>query len=109
MPKFYLTAPLYYVNARPHIGHTYTTVVGDVIARYKRMRGYDVVYLCGTDEHGETVARSARKAGKEPQAFADEVAAHYQRVWKALGLDYDRFIRTTERSEERRVGKECRL
>jgi len=96
MPKFYLTTPLYYVNARPHIGHTYTTVVADTVARYKRMRGYDVVFLSGTDEHGETVARSARKAGREPQAFADEVAAHYQRVWKALGLDYDRFIRTTE-------------
>jgi methionyl-tRNA synthetase len=96
MPKFYLTTPLYYVNARPHIGHTYSTIIADVIARYKRMRGFDVVFLTGTDEHGETVARSARKAGKEPQAFADEVAGHYQRVWKTFGLDYDRFIRTTE-------------
>ncbi|HXE74286.1 MAG TPA: methionine--tRNA ligase [Candidatus Xenobia bacterium] len=105
MPKFYLTTPLYYVNARPHIGHTYTTVVADTIARYKRMRGYDVVFLSGTDEHGETVARSARKAGKEPQAFADEVAAHYQRVWKALGLEYDRFIRTTEPRHDAGVKK----
>ncbi len=105
MPKFYLTTPLYYVNARPHIGHTYSTVVADTVARYKRMRGYDVVFLSGTDEHGETVARSARKAGREPQAFADEVAAHYQRVWKALGLDYDRFIRTTEPRHDAGVKK----
>jgi methionyl-tRNA synthetase len=96
MPKFYFTTPLYYVNARPHIGHTYTTVIGDTIARYKRMRGFDVVFLCGTDEHGETVARSARRAGREPKEFVDDVAAHYQRLWKTLGLDYDRFIRTTE-------------
>ena len=71
MPKFYLTTPLYYVNARPHLGHTYTTIVADTVARYQRMRGYDVVFLTGTDEHGETVARSARRAGQEPQAFAD--------------------------------------
>ncbi|MFQ5695080.1 MAG: class I tRNA ligase family protein, partial [Terriglobia bacterium] len=95
MPKFYLTTPIYYVNARPHIGHTYTTVVADTITRYKRMRGYQVVLLTGTDEHGETVQRSARKAGKEPKAFADEVTAAYQRLWQLLGLDYDHFVRTT--------------
>ncbi len=96
MPKFYLTTPIYYVNARPHLGHTYTTVVADTIARYQRMCGFDVFFLTGTDEHGETVARSARKAGVEPKAFVDEVAAQYQRLWKTLGLEYDRFIRTTE-------------
>jgi methionyl-tRNA synthetase len=105
MPKFYLTTPLYYVNARPHIGHTYSTIIADTITRYKRLRGFDVVFLTGTDEHGETVARSARRAGKEPQAFADEVAAHYQRLWKTLGLDYDRFIRTTEPRHEAAVKK----
>ncbi len=105
MPKFYFTTPLYYVNARPHIGHTYTTIVGDAIARYKRLRGFDVVFLCGTDEHGETVARSARKAGREPKDFVDDVAAHYQRLWKTLGLDYDRFIRTTEPRHEAAVQK----
>jgi len=96
MAKFYLTTPIYYVNARPHLGHAYTTVVADTITRYKRMRGFDVVFLTGTDEHGEKVARSARLAGVEPQAFVDDVAAAYQRQWKKLGLDYDRFIRTTE-------------
>jgi len=105
MPKFYLTTPLYYVNARPHIGHTYSTIVADAIARYKRMRGFEVVFLTGTDEHGETVARSARKAAKEPQAFADEVAAHYQQLWKTLGLEYDQFIRTTEPRHDAAVKK----
>ncbi len=96
MAKFYLTTPLYYVNARPHLGHTYSTIVADVIARYKRMRGFEVVFLTGTDEHGQKVERSAVAAGREPQAFVDEIAGAYQRLWKMLGLDYDRFIRTTE-------------
>jgi methionyl-tRNA synthetase len=96
MAKFYMTTPLYYVNARPHIGHTYTTIVADVIARYKRLRGFDVVFLTGTDEHGQKVERSALAAGRDPQSFVDDVAGAYQRLWKLLGLDYDRFIRTTE-------------
>lgn len=96
MPKFYLTTPIYYVNARPHIGHTYTTVVADTIARYKRMRGYEVVLLTGTDEHGQKVEQSARAAGLEPQAFVDAISAVYQHLWKTLGLDFDRFVRTTE-------------
>lgn len=105
MPKFYLTTPLYYVNARPHLGHTYTTILADAIARYKRMRGFEVVFLTGTDEHGETVARSAGTAGHEPQAFADEVAGVYERLWETLGLGYDRFIRTTEARHEAAVKK----
>lgn len=96
MAKFYLTTPLYYVNARPHLGHTYTTIVADVLARYKRMRGFDVVFFAGTDEHGQKVERSAQEAGRDPQAFTDEVAGAYQRLWKELGLDYDRFMRTTD-------------
>ena len=95
-PKFYLTTPIYYVNARPHIGHTYTTIVADTIARFKRMRGFDAVLLTGTDEHGQKVEQSARAAGKGPQEFADEVAADYRQLWQTLGLDYDRFLRTTE-------------
>jgi len=105
MAKFYMTTPLYYVNARPHLGHTYTTIVADVIARYKRMRGFDVVFLTGTDEHGQKVERSAVAAGREPQEFADDVAAAYQRLWKLLGLDYDRFIRTTEARHAEAVKK----
>jgi methionyl-tRNA synthetase len=103
MPKFYLTTPIYYVNARPHMGHTYTTVVADTIARYKRMRGFDVVMLTGTDEHGQKVERSAKAAGKKPQEFVDEIAAEYLRLWKELDLKFDRFIRTTEDRHERAV------
>jgi len=103
MPKFYLTTPIYYVNARPHMGHTYTTVVADVVARYKRMRGFDVVMLTGTDEHGQKVERSAKAAGKNPQEFVDEIAAEYVRLWKELDLKFDRFIRTTEDRHERAV------
>ena len=74
-PKFYITTPIYYVNARPHLGHSYTTIVADTIARYKKMRGFDVVLLSGTDEHGQKVERSARAAGVEPQQFVDTISA----------------------------------
>ncbi len=96
MPKFYLTTPIYYVNARPHLGHTYTTIVADTIARYKRMRGYEVVLLTGTDEHGQKVDRSAKAAGVPPQVFVDRIAAEYRHLWEELGLSVDRFVRTTE-------------
>jgi methionyl-tRNA synthetase len=102
-PKYYLTTPIYYVNARPHLGHTYTTVVADTIARYKRMCGYDVVLLTGTDEHGQKVERAAKAAGVTPQAYADRIAGEYQQLWKELDLSIDRFIRTTEPRQERAV------
>ena len=102
-PKFYLTTPIYYVNARPHLGHTYTTVVADTIARYKRMCGYDVVLLTGTDEHGQKVERSARAAGIAPQLFVDQIAGEYRRLWDELGLGIDRFVRTTELRHARAV------
>jgi len=102
-PKFYLTTPIYYVNARPHIGHTYTTIVADTIARYKQMRGFDVVLLTGTDEHGDKIQRSAKAAGMDPQRFVDGVAAEYQALWNELDLRIDRFIRTTEDRHERGV------
>jgi len=95
-PKYYLTTPIYYVNARPHLGHTYTTLAADVIARYKQMRGYDVVLLTGTDEHGQKVERSAKKEGISPIDFVDRVAGEYFALWKELGFRVDRFIRTTE-------------
>src|SRR5579859_5773479 len=102
-PKFYITTPIYYVNARPHLGHTYTTVVADTIARYKRMRGYDVVLLTGTDEHGQKVERAAKAAGVSPQEFADRISAEYRALWKELDLPVDRFVRTTEPRHERAV------
>src|SRR5580704_6114724 len=99
-PKYYLTTPIYYVNARPHLGHTYTTVVADTIARYKRMCGYDVVLLTGTDEHGQKVERAAKARGISPQAYADEISGEYRRLWDSLGLQIDRFVRTTETRHE---------
>jgi methionyl-tRNA synthetase len=94
--KYYFTTPIYYVNAAPHIGHTYTTLAADTIKRFKTMQGYDVVMTTGTDEHGQKVERSAEKAGKTPEAFVDAVAAEFRTQWDTLGLKYDRFIRTTD-------------
>ena len=73
-PKFYVTTPIYYINAEPHIGSAYTTIIADIIARYKRFRGYDVFFLTGTDEHGQKVLNAAQEAGKSPQEFCDELA-----------------------------------
>ncbi len=101
--KFYLTTPIYYVNARPHLGHTYTTVVADTIARFRRMCGDDVVLLTGTDEHGQKVERAARAAGVTPQEYADRISLEYRTLWKELGLGIDRFVRTTESRHERAV------
>jgi methionyl-tRNA synthetase len=94
--KYYLTTPLYYVNAAPHIGHTYTTMAAETIARFKRMQGYDAVMFTGTDEHGQKVERSAEAAGKSPQEFTDSIAAEFQRQWEKLNIRVDRTIRTTD-------------
>jgi methionyl-tRNA synthetase len=101
--KYYLTTPLYYVNAAPHIGHTYTTMAAETIARYKRMRGYDAVLFTGTDEHGQKVERSAQAAGKTPAEFADLVAAQFQAQWERLRIRIDRTIRTTDPRHHRTV------
>jgi methionyl-tRNA synthetase len=93
--KFYITTPIYYVNARPHIGHAYTTIACDTIARRHRMLGDDTWFLTGTDEHGQKIERAAQAAGKTPQAFADEVSHAFRASWDSLGLSYDDFIRTT--------------
>jgi methionyl-tRNA synthetase len=93
---FYLTTPLYYVNAPPHLGGTYTTIVADTIARYKRMMGFDVKFFCGTDEHGQKIERAARKEGVEPKELADRVHKLYIDLWKSIGIEYDEFVRTTE-------------
>ena len=97
MPKpFYLTTPIYYVNDRPHIGHTYTTVLADVIARFHRMRGEQVYFLTGTDEHGQKVEKAAAARGISPKQLADEVVANYTELWMAMGITHSRFIRTTD-------------
>ena len=100
---FYLTTPIYYVNARPHLGHTYTTVAADTIARYQRMRGFDVRFLTGTDEHGQKIERSAQKSGESPEAFAGAVSAEFRSLWDRMGLTYDDYIRTTEERHKRGV------
>ena len=92
----YLTTPLYYVNAAPHIGHSYTEVATDALARFYRLTGRDVFFLTGTDEHGQKIAQAAAAAGKPPQAFADEIVGRFQSLWKLLNISHDDFIRTTQ-------------
>jgi methionyl-tRNA synthetase len=94
--RFYLTTPIYYVNARPHLGHAYSTIVCDAIARRKRALGIETWFLTGTDEHGQKIERSAKAAGCTPQEFATKVAGEFRGLWDRLGLTYDDFIRTTE-------------
>ncbi len=93
---FYLTTPIYYVNARPHLGHAYSTIVCDAIARRKRALGIETWFLTGTDEHGQKIERSAQAVGCSPQEFADKISAEFRGLWDRLGLTYDDFIRTTE-------------
>src|SRR5918911_4783867 len=94
--KFYITTPIYCVNARPHLGHAYTTIVCDAVARWHRTLGHDTYFLTGTDEHGQKIERSAAAAGKSPQQFTDEIAGEYRTLWQKLGIQYDQFIRTTD-------------
>src|SRR6202030_4310788 len=101
--KFYITTPIYYVNARPHIGHAYTTIACDAVARRQRMLGADTFFLTGTDEHGQKIERAAQAAGKTPQEFTDEVSAQFRGLWKRMGITNDDFIRTTEERHKKRV------
>ncbi len=94
--KYYITTPLYYVNANPHIGHAYTTILADVISRYRRLEGYDVLFLTGTDEHGQKILEAARNAGKSPLEHCDFYAERFRTLWDKLDIKYDDFIRTTE-------------
>jgi methionyl-tRNA synthetase len=103
--RYYLTTPIYYVNARPHLGHAYSTIVCDAIARRKRALGTDTWFLTGTDEHGQKIERSARLAGKTPLEFADVIAGEFRALWDRLGIRYDDFIRTTEPRHVRGVQK----
>jgi methionyl-tRNA synthetase len=94
--KFYITTPIYYINAEPHLGHAYTTMVADAIARSRRLLGEDVFFLTGTDEHGQKVERAARQAGVDTRQFADRIAASYRELFTTLNISNDDFIRTTE-------------
>ncbi len=102
---FYVTTPIYYVNDVPHIGHAYTTVAADVLARYRRLSGQDVLFVTGTDEHGKKIQRSAEERGIAPQALADEVVTKFKDAWKLLAIKNDVFIRTTEERHARVVSE----
>ncbi len=93
---FYLTTPLYYVNAKPHIGHAYTNILCDTFARYRKLCGEKVFFLTGTDEHGTKIEKAAREQKKEPRQYVDEMAPQFNELWKLLGIEYDYFIRTTD-------------
>src|SRR5579863_4111285 len=101
--KFYITTPIYYVNARPHIGHAYTTIACDTIARRQRMLGAETFFLTGTDDHGQKIERAAEAAGKTPQQYADEISAQFRNLWKRMGISNDDFIRTTEDRHTKRT------
>ncbi len=94
--SFFITTPIYYVNDKPHLGHAYTTTACDVLARFKRLDGYDVFFLTGTDEHGQKVAQAAEAAGTDPQSFTDKVSQNFRDLIPALNFSNDDFIRTTE-------------
>ena len=94
--KFYITTPIYYPSGNPHIGHCYTTIACDCIARMKRMQGYDVMFLTGTDEHGQKIEKKASEAGVAPKAYVDEIVDNFKKLWATLGISYDRYIRTTD-------------
>jgi len=102
---FYITTPIYYPSDKLHIGHAYTTVASDVMARYKRLRGFDVMYLTGTDEHGQKIERKAAEKGVSPKQFVDEIVAGIKELWRKLDISYDDFIRTTEDRHKKVVEK----
>src|ERR1700689_3027390 len=101
--KYYLTTPIYYANSRPHVGSAYTTIVCDVIARYKRMCGFDVAYLTGTDEHGVNIERAAEKLGISPADLVDRNQQIFRDLWKLLGITYTDFVRTTSKEHAHAV------
>lgn len=100
--KVYITTPIYYVNDVAHIGHAYTTIIGDMLARYSRLTGYDTFFLTGTDEHGQKIADSAEARGKTPKEYADEISGKFKNLWDGFDISYDKFIRTTD--EDHKIG-----
>jgi methionyl-tRNA synthetase len=107
--KFYVTTAIDYVNAEPHIGHAYQKIIADVLARWHKLRGDDVFFLTGTDDHGQKIAKSAEDAGKTPKKFVDELAPKFREAWDLLNIKYDRFIRTTDKDHNEKVQKFIRL
>lgn len=105
MEKYYLTTPIYYINDKPHIGHTYTTVAADVLARYHRLLGKDVFFLTGTDENAQKTVEAAEKLGKDAQKYADDMSKLWEETWEGLGITHDGFIRTSSANHKRGVYK----
>ncbi len=105
MEKFYITTPIYYPSANFHIGHCYTTIIADAIARYKRLTGYDVFFLTGTDEHGQKIENKAKENNVTPKEYVDKIVDNAKDLWKSLGISYDKFIRTTDKYHEEAVQK----
>jgi len=103
--KVYITTPIYYVNDVPHIGHAYTTIIADTLARYSRMAGMDVFFLTGTDEHGQKIEQAAKARGKSPQEYADEISGRFKQLWDEFEISYDKFIRTTDADHMKGVQK----
>ncbi len=103
--KVYITTPIYYVNDVPHIGHAYTTIIADTLARYSRLKGYDTFFLTGTDEHGQKIEEAARQRGKTPNEYADEISAKFKSLWDEFEISYDKFIRTTDEEHIKGVQK----
>ena len=101
--KKFITTPIYYVNDVPHIGHAYTTIIADTLARFYRLAGYDTFFLTGTDEHGQKIEEAAAKRGKTPKEYADEVSAKFRSLWDDFGISYDHFIRTTDETHAKTV------
>ena len=101
--KFYVTTPIYYVNDVPHIGHAYTTIAADILARYNRLKGKDVFFLTGTDEHGQKVDKAAQEKGKSPKEHADILVENFKALWEKLNISNDAFIRTTDDEHKKRV------
>ena len=103
MKKFYVTTAIYYPNDVPHVGHAYTTIAADILARWYKLKGYSVRFLTGTDEHGKKIETAAKKNGKSPKEFTDSLVPEFKKAWKSLNVEYDRFIRTTDRDHEKIV------
>jgi len=103
MKKYYITTPIYYVNDSPHIGHAYTTIATDIVARWKKLQGFDVFFLTGTDEHGAKIVQSAQAKGKTPKELCDETSQYFKDAWSLLNIDYSGFIRTTDSKHEKTV------
>ncbi len=94
--RLYITTPIYYVNAPPHIGHAYSTLVADVQNRFRKLKGQETFFLTGTDEHGDKIVQAAKKRGVAPREYVNEISAEFRATWPLLGIEYDRFIRTTD-------------